>query len=93
MRHDNDPILRHDNDPRQMTLFFHIPFESYLFRKLIFPFGFSKFIFMGSSPFGPVWAAKYLNFGGKNCEVRTLSFDSGYIHVEDGKKTGFTFSI
>ena len=62
-----------DIKTRQMIPFFHLLFESFLFRKLIFAFEFSKFIFMGSSPFGPVWAAKYLNFGGKNCEVRTLS--------------------
>ena len=32
----------------------------------------SKFIFMGS-PLGPFWPAKYLNFGGENCEIRILS--------------------
>ena len=31
-----------------------------------------KFIFMGFS-FRPFWSAKYLNFGGVNCEIRILS--------------------
>ena len=46
------------------------------------------------APVGPFWSAKYLNFGGENCEIRNLSRSIQETYtLRKMKKTGFTSSI
>ena len=46
------------------------------------------------APVGPFWSAKYLNFGGENCEIRNLSRSIQETYtLRKMKKPGFTSSI
>ena len=61
-------------ETRQITPFFHLLFELWLFVIFIFVFEKCQNSFSWPSPpFGPFWSVKYLNFGSESYEISILS--------------------
>ena len=68
---DHNSRKRHENQTND-SIFFHLLFEPWVLRKLIFAFENCQNPFSWGSPFGQFWSAKYLNVGSESCKITIL---------------------
>ena len=57
---------------RQITTFFLSAFQALTVLETVFAMEICQNLFSWGVPFGLFLSAKYLNFGGKSCEIRIL---------------------